>query len=74
MKPSSDLQRDEITRKFRDKEPLGEKGYQLMRLMWLKSTYYYEIYEVRFFLESFFVSVQVEKKIVQFKVLLKLSL
>lgn len=72
MKPSSDLKRDKITRKFRDTEPLGEKGYQLTSLMWLKATYYYEIYEVSFFWESFSVSIQIEKKIVQFKVLLKL--
>lgn len=53
MEPSSDLKRDEITRKFRDTESLGEKGYQLTSLIWLKSTYYYEIYEVRFFFRIF---------------------
>ena len=54
MEPSSDLKRNEITRKFRDTESLGEKGYQLTSLMWLKGTYYYEIYEVRFFFRIYF--------------------
>lgn len=74
LKPSGNLKRDEITRKFRYKEPLAEKGYQLTSLMWLNNTYYHEIYKARFFLEFFSISVQTEKKIVQFKVFSKLFL